>query len=80
MNTKQQDKQTMILVDWMPHSLAETLGITVEEAITLRRRDAAAPELLEACKLALRYFDQVNFRGQEARTLAAAIAKAEGVQ
>ena len=73
-------KQNMILQEWMPHSLAETLGITVEQAIELRRRDAAATEMLGACKLALRYFDQVNFRGQEARTLAAAIAKAEGVQ
>ena len=39
---------------------------------------ASAPELLEACKEALKYFDQIDFRGANARQLTKAIAKAEG--
>ena len=80
------------IIQQAPHHLADLLEITVDQAIELRRRDAAAPELLEACKALLTAYCALRTRlgiddisqadAKKAVTLKhqarAAIAKAEG--
>jgi len=66
--------------DFSPTSFDEDRAFEIarEEARKRERLDAAAPAMLEALKIALRYLPSDNSPGTERALVESAIAKAEG--